>query len=162
MLAKTPVIQCSPCYSAVSALLKNPLPDHSNYSLPLPHPYLTPDQYLVSSGQILYQAAPLESNTSLLQHFTAESSQALRRNAVPCSPAVEGPKYGIIRSGIYCRITYPKSSKIHFGETLLCPFIVVYLPWEIMMYGLNESLLYAQLCASTSLLFAFYKLTEVV
>ena len=29
---ETPVIQCSPCYSAVSALLKNTLPDHSNYS----------------------------------------------------------------------------------------------------------------------------------
>ena len=27
------------------------------------------------------------------------------------------------------------------------------------MYGLNESLRYALLCASTSLLFAFYKLT---
>ena len=38
---------------------------------------------LVSSGQTLYQAAPLETNTSLLQHFTAESSPELRRNAVP-------------------------------------------------------------------------------
>ena len=41
MLAKTPVIQCSPCYFAVSALLTNPLPDCSNYSpllsRPLPH-----------------------------------------------------------------------------------------------------------------------------
>ena len=32
VLAKTPVIRCSPCYSAVSALLANPLPDRSNYS----------------------------------------------------------------------------------------------------------------------------------
>ena len=32
MLAKNPETQRSPCYSAVSALLKNPLPDHSNYS----------------------------------------------------------------------------------------------------------------------------------
>ena len=38
---------------------------------------------LVSSGQTLAQAAPLEINTSLLQHFTAESSRELRRNAVP-------------------------------------------------------------------------------
>ena len=38
MLAKTLVIQCSPCYSAVSALLTNPLPDHSNDSPLLPHP----------------------------------------------------------------------------------------------------------------------------
>ena len=37
---------------------------------PLPH---SPDQYtLVSSGQTLYQAAPLETNTLLLQRFTAE------------------------------------------------------------------------------------------
>ena len=28
----------SPCYSAVSALLMNPLPDRSNYSPLLPHP----------------------------------------------------------------------------------------------------------------------------
>ena len=34
VLAKTPVIQCSHCYSKVSALFTNPLPDHSNY-LPL-------------------------------------------------------------------------------------------------------------------------------
>ena len=35
---ETPVTQCSPCYSAVSALLTNPLPDRSNYSPLLPHP----------------------------------------------------------------------------------------------------------------------------
>ena len=32
VLVKTPVTQRSPCYSAVSALLINPLPDRSNYS----------------------------------------------------------------------------------------------------------------------------------
>ena len=31
MLAETPVIQCSPCYSEVSASLENTLPDCSNY-----------------------------------------------------------------------------------------------------------------------------------
>ena len=43
VLVKTPVTQRSPSYSAVSALLMNPLPDRSNYS-PLCHThYLTPD-----------------------------------------------------------------------------------------------------------------------
>ena len=77
---KTPVTQCSPCYSAVSALLMNPLPDHSNYS-PLCHThYLTPDQYfIVSSGQTLYQATSWRQilQSSLLQRFTAESSREL-------------------------------------------------------------------------------------
>ena len=31
MLVETPVIQCSPCYSEVSASLENTLPDCSNY-----------------------------------------------------------------------------------------------------------------------------------
>ena len=81
---ENPVTQRSPCYSAVSALLMNPLPDRSNYS-PLCHThYLTPprpaDQYfIVSSGQTLYQAASwrLILQSSLLQRFTAESSQEL-------------------------------------------------------------------------------------
>ena len=77
---KTPLTQRSPCYSAVSALLMNPLPDRSNYS-PLCHThYLTPDQYfIVSSGQTLYQAASwrLILQSSLLQRFTAESSREL-------------------------------------------------------------------------------------
>ena len=37
---KNSVIQCSPCYSAVSALSTNPLPDRSNYLPLLPHPIL--------------------------------------------------------------------------------------------------------------------------
>ena len=55
----------------------NPLPDCSNYS-PLCHThYLTPDQYfIVSSGQTLYHASwRLILQSSLLQRFTAESSQ---------------------------------------------------------------------------------------
>ena len=80
MLVKSPVTQRSPCYSAVSALLMNPLPDHSNY-LPLCHThYLTPDHTsLVSSGQTLYQAASwrLILQSSMLQRFTAESSREL-------------------------------------------------------------------------------------
>ena len=82
MLVKTPVTQRSPCYSAVSALLMNPLPDRSNYS-PLCHTHynLTPaDQYfIVSSGQTLYQAASwrLILQSSLLHRFSAESSREL-------------------------------------------------------------------------------------
>ena len=38
VLAKIPVTQRSPCYSAVSTLLTNPLPDHYIYSPLLPHP----------------------------------------------------------------------------------------------------------------------------
>ena len=72
VLAKTPVIQRNPCYSAVSALLTNPLPDCSSYS-PLCHThYLTPDQYFTSLfGPDPLQAAPLETNTSsaLLQNL---------------------------------------------------------------------------------------------
>ena len=58
---KTPVIQCSPCYSAVSALLMNPLPDRSNYLPLLPHLLAHSGSItsLVSSGQTLYQAALL-------------------------------------------------------------------------------------------------------
>ena len=60
MLAETPVTQRSPCYSAVSASLMNPLSDYSNYS-PFCHTH-----YLI-----------LWINTSLLQCFTAESSWEL-------------------------------------------------------------------------------------
>ena len=77
---ETPVTQRSPCYSAVSTLLMNPLPDRSNYS-PLCHThYLTPiNTSLVSSGQTLYQAVSwrLILQSSMLQRFTAESSQEL-------------------------------------------------------------------------------------
>ena len=73
------------CYSALSALLTNPLPDLFNYSSLLPHS-------LPHSGHQSFTSlfSPLPStkhsagdNTSLLQRFTAESSQELRRNAVP-------------------------------------------------------------------------------
>ena len=83
MLAETPVTQHSPCYSAVSASLMNPLPDCSNYS-PFCHTHhltLWPDQYFTSlAGQTLYQAAPLENNTSLLQRFTRIWNSCLRRS----------------------------------------------------------------------------------
>ena len=80
MLAETPVTQRSPCYSAVSSSLTNPLPDCSNY-LPLCHThYLTlrPDQYFTS----LFGAKPFTKPLhwrifTLLQRFTAESSREL-------------------------------------------------------------------------------------
>ena len=91
------MIQCSSCYSTVSALLTNPLPDRSNDSSLLPHPLAHSGSilHLVSSGQTLYQAAPLENNTSLLlliwrsrlcccsallQNLTQEKRSALRNN----------------------------------------------------------------------------------
>ena len=78
MLAETPMTQCSPGYSAVSASLTNPLPDCSNYS-PFCHThYHSLDEYLTSLvGQTLYQATLLETNTSLPQSFTAEYSREL-------------------------------------------------------------------------------------
>ena len=79
-LAKTPVTQRSPCYSAVFALLINPLPDCSNYSLLCHTHYLTPDQYFTS----LFRTDPLpsrelETTTSKFTAaaFTAESSREL-------------------------------------------------------------------------------------
>ena len=83
MLVKTPVTQRSPCYSAESALLMNPLPDRSNY-LPLCHThYLIPDQYFTSLfGPDPLPIREMESSTlqsSMLQRFTAESSRALRK-----------------------------------------------------------------------------------
>ena len=75
---KTPVTQRIPCYSAVSALLINPLPEHSNY-LPLCHTHylMRDDQYFTS----LFRSDPLPSRvilqSSLLQRFTTESSQEL-------------------------------------------------------------------------------------
>ena len=73
MLAETPVTQRSPYYSAVSSSLMNPLPDYSNYS-PFCHTHfliLRINTSLICLGQTLYQAAPLETNISLLQHFSA-------------------------------------------------------------------------------------------
>ena len=77
------MIQCRPCYSAVSAMLTNPLPDHSNYSPLLPHPLSLSGRIntsLVSSGQTVYQAAPLETKilhccSTLLQNVVGNSGE---------------------------------------------------------------------------------------
>ena len=77
---KTLVTQRSHCYSAASALLMNPLPYRSNYSLfATPITSLRINTSLVSSGQTLYQAANwrIILQSSMLQRFTAESSREL-------------------------------------------------------------------------------------
>ena len=86
MLAETPVTQRSPCYSTVSSPLMNPLPYCSN-CLPFCHTHylILWINTLVSSGQTLYQAAPLENITSLLQRFTTESSRELMSSEEYCS-----------------------------------------------------------------------------
>ena len=88
VLAETPVTQRSPCYSAISSSLMNPLPGYSNYS-PFCHTHYLIlriiNTLLVSLGQTVYQAAPLETNTSLLQRIIAESSQELMASEEYCS-----------------------------------------------------------------------------
>ena len=84
----TPVTQHSPCYSAVSALLMNPLPDCSNrhFATLITSFFAGSILHFTSlAGPTLYQAAPLETNTSLLQHFTAESTWELMSLEVYCS-----------------------------------------------------------------------------
>ena len=80
---KTPVTQRSPCYSAVSALLMNPLPDRSNYLI-IRHFCHTHTSHgintsIVSSGQTLYQAAPMEiilhCCSALLQNLVGSSGE---------------------------------------------------------------------------------------
>ena len=76
LLAETLVTQRSPCYSAVPSSLTNPLLGSSKYS-PFCHthyPILWINTSLFSSGQTLYQAAPLETNTSLLHRFIVRNS----------------------------------------------------------------------------------------
>ena len=72
---KTPVIQCSPCYSAVSALLTNPLPDQSNYSPPFPHP-------LPHSGSILHYSRARPFTKPLRWRLILHCCSALLQNQV--------------------------------------------------------------------------------
>ena len=86
MLVKTLVTQRSPCYSAVSALLTilcRIVLNIRHFATPTTSILInTP---LVSTGQTLYQAAPLETNTillsSLLQNLVGNSEKrsALRK-----------------------------------------------------------------------------------
>ena len=82
LVAQTPVTLCSPCYSAVSASLMNPLPDYSNYS-----PFCHTD-YLNTS--LISWARPFTKPLCwrlllLLRRFTAESSWELMSLEEYCS-----------------------------------------------------------------------------
>ena len=129
MLAKTPVTQRSPCYSAVSALLKNPLPDHSNYS-PFCHPhYLTPDQYFTS----LFRPDPLpshelETNTSKFNAAALycriySGTQCLQEaeQQVDASVDVPYPPLQIVNSVLFSLYLYPLSAP--FLKPLSAPFL---------------------------------------
>ena len=71
MQAETPVTQLSPCYSAVSALLMNPLPDCSNYS-PFCHTH-----YLILWMNTSLVSRARSFSKPNTQRFTAESSREL-------------------------------------------------------------------------------------
>ena len=122
-MVKTPVTQRSPCYSAVSALLMNPLPDCSNYSPhPLPHSILRRwinTTSLVSSGQTLYQAASwrLILQSSMLQRFPAESSRELEEaeQQAEASVDVPYPPIQIVNSAPFCLFSLPHSSPSLFS-----------------------------------------------
>ena len=68
VLAETPVTQHSPCYSAVSASLTNPLPNCSNYS-----PFCNTYYLILRINTSCLHCCSL----SMLQRFTAESSREL-------------------------------------------------------------------------------------
>ena len=128
MLAETPVTQRSPCYSAVSSSLTNPLPDCSNYS-PVCHTHYRILRIIVSSGQTLYQGAWLETNTSLLQCFTVESSQNSGEMQCPeeaeqqaeASADVPYPPLQIVNSVPFCLFSL---SLLPFSILSLLPFLI--------------------------------------
>ena len=129
MLAKTPVTQHSPCYSAVSALVINPLPDHSNYS-PLCHThYLTPDQYFTS----LFRPDPLPSREleTILSKFTAAVHYCIIQSETQCLEAeqqadasvnVPYPPLQIVKSVNFCLfLSIPILSLLPFSKLSLLP-----------------------------------------
>ena len=145
MLAETPVTQHSPCYSVVSASLMNPLLDCSKYS-PFCHThYLIPadHQYTSVAGQTFYQAALLETNTSLLQRFTAESSQelissekyhsALRKlnNIAEACGDVSPPPLQIVISCLFLFSLYRYTLSAPFLNSLFSPF--PHFPWTVLL-----------------------------
>ena len=108
MLAETPVTPRSPCYSAVSSSLMNPLPDCSNYS-PFCHThYLTPDQYFCS----LFGPDPLPSRSAgeylphccsaLLQNLVGNSCLWGTKQQAEASGDVPPPPLQIVISIPFC------------------------------------------------------------
>ena len=135
MLAETPVTHRSPCYFAVSASLINPLPDCSNY-LPfcLTHYLHSPDQHFTSlTGQTLYQAATLETITSvlycssLLQNLVRNSGimQCLEEAEQQAEASVDVPPlpYEIVISVLFCLFTLYFFSA-HFSILSILPFLI--------------------------------------
>ena len=120
MLAETPVTQCSPCYSAVSASLLHPLPNCSNYSQLCHTHYLN-----------------LQVNTSLLQRFTALSSRELMSLEECCSALRKLNNKQ--RQVVMFLLLFKLSSH------LPCPFlffsILSLLPFSISLFSLSSFLL---------------------
>ena len=121
VLAETPVIHHSPCYSAVSASLTNPLPDCSNYSPFCQTHYLI----LRINTSLVSQTKPLTCrlNTSLLQRFTAESSRELK-SLEEYHSCLEEAEQQVVASG-----DSSSSSNCH--------------PFCLILFSLNLYLLYA-------------------
>ena len=132
MLAETPVTQHSPCYSVVSSSLIIPLPDCSNYSLFCHTHYLILriNTSLVSSGQTLYQAAPLETSThccnALLQILVgnAGEAQCLEEAEQHAEASVDvPPPLQIVISVPFCLFSlYPYHLSAPFLNPLSSPF----------------------------------------
>ena len=99
---KTPVTQRSPCNSAESALLMNPLPDRSNYS-PLSHThYLTPDQFFTSLfGPDPLPSRKLEINSSKFNAAALVGNSEAEQQA-EASVDVPYPPLQIVNSVPFC------------------------------------------------------------
>ena len=71
------------------------------------------DQYFTTLvGQTLYQATSLENNTSLLQHFIAESRQDLECSGVPlCLEEAEQQAKQVV---MFLLLLFKLSSQLHF------------------------------------------------
>ena len=115
MLAKTPVTQCSPIYSAVSASLMNPFPDCSNY-LPFWHTHyliLQINTSLVSRARpftkLLRWRLILDCCSALLQNLVGKSgvTQCLEEaeQQVEASVDVSPPPLQIVISVPFCLIS---------------------------------------------------------
>ena len=131
---ETPVTQRSPCYSAVSSSLTNPLPDCSNYS-PFCHTHyliLQINTSLVYSGETFYQAAPLETkyftaDSTLLQNLVGNAGETqcleVAEQQAEASVDVLPPPLQIVISVPVCLFSlylYPLSAP--FLNTLSSPF----------------------------------------
>ena len=131
MLAETLVTQHSPCYSAVSYSLMNPLPDRSNY-LPFCHthyPILRINQYFTG----LFESDPLQLRSRLILYCCSALLQNLDGNSgemqcleeaeqqAEASVDVPPPPLQIVISVPFCLFSlYPLSAP--FLNPLSSPF----------------------------------------